>query len=258
MGNRVGTVLGCAWLLAVQMTVCAAQDRPPAGSVIAARPAWRYDPTQRCPGLEVSPKGYGAVVEFFVNTSGMPSKAYISTSSHSDTLDAAALECVGKLRFQPAAKLGEGSPMDSWQRIALKAEDPPPQAAAAAATAPGAGTAAPAAAATTSALAPAVAATAAAGGAAVVATSKAAPAAVTAAPGGAAASSGRPVEVRECTDASGKAQEPTVVQSSGNPQLDQAALTVVRSGAPYLRQAAQADAKSAPGCLHLQVRFDTP
>ena len=256
MGNRVWTVLGCALPLTVQMTVSLAQDRAPPGSVIAARPAWRYDPAQRCPGLEVSPKGYGAVVEFFVNTSGMPSKAYISTTSHSDTLDAAALECVGKLRFQPAAKLGEGSPMDSWQRIALKAEDPPPQVAAAAAAAPAAGTAtAPAA---TSAVAPAVAATAAAGGAAVAATSKAAPAAITAAGGNAAASSSPPVEVRECTDGSGKAQEPTVVQSSGNPQLDQAALTVARSGAPYLRQAAQPDGKPAPGCLHLQVRFEKP
>jgi TonB family protein len=258
MRQRIRTLIGCAFVLSVQTSMGEAQDRPPPGSVIAGRPAWRYDPAQRCPGLEVSPKGYGAVVDFFVNTSGMPSKAFISTSSHSDTLDAAALACVGKLRFQPAAKLGEGSPIDSWQRIALKAEDPPPQVPAAAAAAPAATgapaatAAAPVASATPSVIAPAAAATAAAaGGAAMAATTKAAPAAP-------AASAPRAVEVRECADASGKAQEPTVAQSSGNPQLDQAALTVARSGSAYLRQAAQGDGKAAPGCLSLTVKFATP
>ena len=89
------------------------------------------------------------------------------------------------------------------------------------------------------------------GGAAAAATTKAAP-------GATPASAGRAVEVRECADGSGKPQEPTVVQSSGNAQLDQAALTVARSGAPYLRQAAQPEGNAAPGCLHLQVRFETP
>jgi TonB family protein len=263
MRNAMRWMFGCALVLGVQATVAVAQDRPPPGSVVAARPAWRYDPAQRCPGLEVSPKGYGAVVEFFVNSSGMPSKAYISTSSHSDSLDAKALECVGKLRFQPAAKLGEGSPIDSWQRIALKAEEPPPPepSAAAAAAAPAAAAsaataAAPVAAASTAAVAPAaVAGTAALGGAAVAATSKAAPAAAAGAPVASGASNGRAVEVRQCADASGKAQEPTLVKSSGNPQLDQAALTVARSGSAYLRQAAQPDGK-ASGCLHFLVQLE--
>jgi hypothetical protein len=111
----------------------------------------------------------------------------------------------------------------------------------------------------TSAAAPAaVAATAAAGGAGLAATTKAAPAAVTAAPAASAASTSRAVEVRECADTGGKALEPTVAESSGNPQLDQAALTVARSGSAYLRQAAQGDGKAAPGCLHLTVKFEAP
>ena len=261
MRNAVRTALISGVVLAVQLDMVVAQDRPPPGSVVAARPAWRYDPAQRCPGLEVSPKGYGAVVDFFVNASGQPSKAFISTSSQSESLDAAALACVGKLRFQPAVHLGDANPVDSWQRIALKAEDPPPQPPGAApkpaaAAAPAAGTAvaaaAPAAVAATGAgVAAAGAGVAAAGaGAAVTAAS------ASSRSGSVAQAPGRAVEVRACADAGGKAQEPTVIQSSGNAQLDQAALNIARSGAAYLRQAAEPDGK--PGCMHLAVRFESP
>jgi TonB family protein len=127
MRNWARTAFIGGVLLAAQLGEAMAQDRPPPGAVMAARPAWRYDPAQRCPGLEVSARGYGAVLDFFVNTGGAPSKAFISTSSGSDSLDAAALACIGKLRFQPAVHLGDANPVESWQRIALKAEDPPPQ-----------------------------------------------------------------------------------------------------------------------------------
>jgi hypothetical protein len=64
----------------------------------------------------------------------------------------------------------------------------------------------------------------------------------------------RPVEVRACSDASGRAQEPTIVQSSGNPQLDQAALTIARSGSAYLRQAAESGGKA--GCVQIAVKLE--
>ena len=266
MRNGAQMALTCGVLLAAPLQGATAQDRPPPGSVIGARPAWRYDPAQRCPGLEVSPKGYGAVVDFFVNAAGAPSKAFISTSSKSDTLDAAALACVGKLKFQPAAHLGDGVPMESWQRLALKAEDPPPQPPAAATSgAPAAGAAAaaaPVAAAAPSAAAakPAASAAAPASLSAPVAAAAPTAAAVGAAAAGSAAGAAqpgaRPVEVRACSDASGRAQEPTLVQSSGNPQLDQAALTIARSGSAYLRQAAESGGKA--GCVQIAVKLEAP
>ena len=35
-------------------------------------------------------------------------------------MDAAALRCVTRLRFQPAARPGDAQPVDSWQRISLR------------------------------------------------------------------------------------------------------------------------------------------
>jgi len=260
MGNGGRTAFICGVLLAAQLGVATAQDRPPPGSVIGARPAWRYDPAERCPGLEVSPKGYGAVVDFYVNSAGAPSKAFISTSSRSDSLDAAALACVAKLRFQPAVHLGDANPVESWQRIALKAEDPPPQpSGAATAAAPAAGAAAAPAVAPASLSAPVAAAPSggAAAGAAVAGTAVAAAQAPASAHAAATAqSAARPVEVRACSDASGRSQEPTVVTSSGNPQLDQAALNIARSGSAYLRQAAESGGKA--GCLQIAVRVESP
>ena len=270
-GLRLG--LTCGVLLAAPLDVGTAQDRPSPGSVVAARPAWRYDPAQRCPGLEVSPKGYGAVIDFFVSAGGMPSKAFISTSSHSDSLDAAALACVQKLRFQPASRMGDGVPTESWQRIALKSEDPPPQYGAAAQPASNAAAPAPAAvtssagslAAAPAAAAPAVA-SAAAPLAATTAAAVAAPAALAAGQPPAPASpatpgqqpTGHAVETRACADGNGRVQEPSVVQSSGNPQLDQAAVNIARSGSAYLRQAAEGDGKAAPRCVHMAVKFENP
>jgi len=270
MGNGGRTAFICGVLLAAQLGVATAQDRPPPGSVIGARPAWRYDPAERCPGLEVSPKGYGAVVDFYVNSAGAPSKAFISTSSRSDSLDAAALACVAKLRFQPAVHLGDANPVESWQRIALKAEDPPPPPpGAATSAAPSAGAAAASAPVTAAAAAPGVApaslsapvAAAASGGAAAGAAVAGTAVAAAQAPASAhaaatAQSAARTVEVRACSDASGRSQEPTVVTSSGNPQLDQAALNIARSGSAYLRQAAESGGKA--GCLQIAVRVESP
>ncbi|HEX4387863.1 MAG TPA: TonB family protein [Steroidobacteraceae bacterium] len=271
MRNGVRTGVACGVLLAVQLNVGWAQDRPSPGSVVAAHPAWRYDPEQRCPGLEVSPKGYGAVVDFYVSAGGAPSKAFISTSSQSDSLDAAALTCVGKLRFQPANRMGDGVPIDSWQRIALKTEDPPPQygapakpaatAGAPAAATPTAGSVAAAPAAAAPAAASATGAAAATTAAAVLAPATAA-AAQSPAPASSSTSVAPPathaVETRACADGNGRVQEPTVVHSSGNAQLDQAAVNIARSGSAYLRQAAESDNKTAPRCVHMAVQFENP
>src|SRR5262245_35602427 len=117
IGVRTAFVGGA--LLAAQLNIGATQERPPPASIVKARPAWRYDPAQRCPGLEVSPAGYGAVIVFHVSAAGAPSQAYVGTSSNSESLDAAALACVAQLKFTPASKMGEGTPMESWQALAL-------------------------------------------------------------------------------------------------------------------------------------------
>lgn len=92
-----------------------------------------------------------------------------------------------------------------------------------------------------------------------------APAAATATPGvaaGAAASgSSGPhpaaggAEVRVCADETGKLiQDPVIIRSSGDAGLDEAALRIARSGAPYYRPAG---ATSVTGCAQLAIKFET-
>jgi TonB family protein len=59
------------------------------------------------------------VVVFWVPLSGIPSHISIKSSSGSDALDSAAVNCVSKLRFASVTQLGGGEPVDSWQQVAL-------------------------------------------------------------------------------------------------------------------------------------------
>lgn len=210
-----------------------AQDAPPANGVLLARPALAFNPIRRCPDLRVSDDG-DVVVVFKVNRAGGPSQLSIKTSSHSAELNAAALECVGKLRFQPATRIGDGEPIDSWQEIGWVWSRHAP-----ANEAARAGKAAP-------------------------------PAEVESAPGDAAqnraGASGRPpgdakghkVSVHVCADQSGQLTgDPTVVHSSGDSQLDAAAVQIAKSGAPYYRSSAH-DGRSSSGCARMTIEFDTP
>src|SRR5262249_47596766 len=153
-----------------------------------------------------------ALIVLVVGPSGVPSQPSLKTSSGSESLDTAAMSCVGKLRFLPAVRAGEGSAMASWQEIAWKwgrehfTQTPP--------------SAGPA------------------------------PVAALASRGVGAAGA----EVRVCVDESGRlTQDAVVTRSSGDPGLDQAALKIARSGAPYYRPAG---ATSLTGCAQLAIKFE--
>jgi TonB family protein len=61
--------------------------------------------------------------------------------------------------------------------------------------------------------------------------------------------------VRVCADEAGKlTQDPVITRSSGDPGLDEAALRIARSGAPYYRPAG---ATSITGCAQLAIQFET-
>ena len=96
---------------------------PPAGADLReASVAVGFDPRGRCDGLIQTDvqEPSAALVVLVVGPSGVPSQPSIKASSGSDSLDAAALSCVAKLRFLPAVRAGEGSAMASWQEIAWK------------------------------------------------------------------------------------------------------------------------------------------
>ena len=78
------------------------------------------DPLARCPDLRVADDGPLAVVVFYVDVAGNPSHASIRVSSQSEQLDAAALSCVMKLRFQPATRPGDAVAVESWQQMAWR------------------------------------------------------------------------------------------------------------------------------------------
>lgn len=219
----------CALLLGAQANMAAAQSPPAPESIVQAHPAWRFDPARRCPELRIADEGTLAVVVFHVNVSGLPSRASIKTSSGSQTLDAAAVSCVQKLRFQAATRLGDGVPIDSWQQIALRwarqpeRHDQAPQ----------------------------------------TATTPATPAIEPRAEQRAMAmESPHPhdatVEMRFCADETGKlVQDPKVTRSSGDPALDDAALRIARAGSGYYRPAITSGATPTSGCVQLAVTFET-
>jgi TonB family protein len=229
-------------------------------NVLQAHVALTYDAARRCPDLRTATAGDPAVtvVLFKVGPSGVPSEPSIRSSSGSSALDAAAMSCVTRLRFQPATSFGDGAPTSSWQQMAWKWSNPQahhdpaaaqalpaPTAAGIQASASGAGSAA----------APAAALTAA--GTAVAATTATAPAAApkpAAADSAAAASTAGEADVHVCVDASGKlAHEPTISHSSGDAGFDQAAIKIARSGSGYYRPPLL-DGRPAPGCMQLTIR----
>jgi TonB family protein len=63
------------------------------------------------------------------------------------------------------------------------------------------------------------------------------------------------VEVRVCLDEKGRlAQNPAVIQSSGDSKFDDAALQVARSGSGHYRPASGSDGKPTAGCEQLAIR----
>jgi outer membrane biosynthesis protein TonB len=61
--------------------------------------------------------------------------------------------------------------------------------------------------------------------------------------------------VRVCADETGNlTADPVVTRSSGEAALDEAAVRIARSGAPYYRPAGAA---SVSGCARLAIKFET-
>jgi len=216
------TTLTCAVLLAVQANAGAAQNIPGSASISLAHVAWRFDPIRQCPDLRIAEDG-AALVVFRVGVSGVPSRASIKSSSGSEALDTAAMNCVLKLRFQPATRAGDGVSVDSWQEIAWRwatqreqHRDPQGTASRAAGKENDAG------------MRP---------------------------------ESSPPkeakVELHVCSDVAGKlAQDPTVIRSSGDPGLDEAAVAIAKSGSGYYRPATTSGGKPVSGCAQLAIKFE--
>lgn len=189
---------------------------PPGAELREASVAVGYEAKGRCPDLIQTDvqEPSAALVVLVVGPSGVPSQPSIKTSSGSESLDSAAVSCVMKLRFLPAVRAGEGSAMASWQEIAWKWGRGH-----SAQSPPAAGTA-------------------------LAAPSNAARYVGTAAG----------AEVRVCADESGKlAADPVITRSSGDSALDEAALRIARSGAPYYRPAGAA---AVSGCVQLAIKFE--
>ena len=228
------TTLTCAVLLAVQANGGAAQNIPGSASISLAHVAWRFDPIRQCPDLRISEDG-AALIVFRVGVSGVPSRASIKSSSGSEALDTAAMNCVLRLRFQPATRAGDGVSVDSWQEIAWRwatqrEQHRDPQATA----------------------------------------SRASPqddeksiALIARKENDA---SMRPessppkeakVELHVCSDVAGKlVQDPTIIRSSGDPGLDEAAVAIAKSGSGYYRPAITSGGKPVSGCAQLAIKFE--
>ena len=183
----------------LRVDLAGAQNSPPTSSLIRAHVAPTYSVSSRCPDVRAAdPDEAGtALVVLYVGPTGVPSKVSLRSSSGSDALDNAALNCVPKLRFLPSTRLGDATAVPSWQLSAWKA--------------------APAA--RTEVSAPAV---------------VGAPAPLPGVPGassGSAAAPGNTAEVHVCVDGAGKlTQEPRLTRSSGDARFDAAALGIAKAG----------------------------
>jgi TonB family protein len=238
MNSWLSVTLTCA-VLAARADISAAQTRPIPDNPPLAQTSLAFNPKTRCPDLRIADEGTLAVVVFWVPRSGIPSQITIKSSSGSNALDSAAVSCVSKLRFAPVTRLGDGEPLDSWQQIAWRwAErgNPDPDRAGMAAQSP---------------------LSAAAGQAAEP---------VAAAPNPIAAerrqndSRGHPdsVTVHVCVDETGKLkQAPTIVHSSGNAGLDEAAVKIAASGSAYYRPGTSSVGVPMSGCAQLAIKFET-
>ncbi len=231
-------------LCALPLSAAAQSEAAPPASARAAHLALIANFSARCPELKRADaeEEAVAVVVFRVGVTGLPTQASIRSSSHSESLDAAATSCVMKLRFQPATSPGSGEPVVSWQQIALRWLRPSNHAADSGITATTASTSATA---PTSALAST-------GPLAAV------PAAAPAVPGAQAARAvDTRVDVRVCVDGSGRlAQPPAVMRSSGDAQFDAAALRIAQSGSGSYHATTGAGPASASPCLPLILSIE--
>jgi len=229
MSERGGVMLASVLLLCGGRAP--AQSAPPATpeSVAPARLALGFNPLRRCPDLRIARAEDRdiALVLFLVGPSGVPAHASVAASSGSQQLDAAAVSCVLKLRFQPAVRPGDGMPVESWRQLAWKWASSAARQGDPAAAAPPAAVAAPS-------------------------------------PGGDAGQHrerSRPdsrAEVQVCVDESGRLTgEPTLTLASGDPQFDEAAVNIAKSGSGLYR-AGTADGKPAAGCVRLAIGRSVP
>jgi TonB family protein len=229
------TTLTCAVLLAVQANAGAAQNIPGSAGISLAHVAWRSDPIRQCPDLRIA-EDAAAMVVFLVGVSGVPSRASIKSSSGSEALDTAAMNCVLKLRFQPATRAGDGVAVDSWQEIAWRwatqrEQHRDPQ---------GTGSRASPQDDQKSTIA--------------LAATKENDASIR--PESSPPKEAK-VELHVCSDVAGKlAQDPTVIRSSGDPGLDEAAVAIAKSGSGYYRPATTLGGKPVSGCAQLAIKFE--
>jgi TonB family protein len=214
-----------AWALALLVSLGAAVTGTAAtAGTLTAHPAVRYDPKERCPELRVADEGDIAVTVFMVNAYGTPSRASVRSPSGVAGLDAAALACVMKLKFQPATSPGDAQPVESWQQLGLRYASPARTNAVSAPAVAG----------------PPVAATAAVAGAAAAAAGTPAGNRVTA--------------VHVCVDAAGAlTQDPHVTRSSGDVALDAAAVKAARLGSAYYHPAG---VQGLSGCAEVSITFE--
>jgi TonB family protein len=213
-------VLSTVTLAGVLRPLKADPVTPGSSPVFPAHLAWRVDPLARCPDLRVADDGPLAVVVFSVDEVGRPSHPSIKVSSHSEQLDAAAISCVMKLRFQPATRPGDAVAVESWQQMAWRWAVP--------ATPP-----------------------------AVAVLPAAALAATSPPPVNAPAQEGA-ATIRVCTDEAGQlTQPPTVLRSSGDATLDAAALKIAKAGSGSYRPGTTVNGKPLSGCAQVTIRFET-
>jgi TonB family protein len=227
------TTLTCAALLAAQASIAAAQNMPGPANILQARVAWTFDPIRRCPDLRIAEDGAVAVVVFLVSPGGVPSGASIKSSSGSEALDAAAMNCVLKLRFQPATRIGDGVPVDSWQAIALRwvsqrEQHRGPQGIPSRASSQDEQNSI-----------------------ALIGPKE------NDANGNPESSHPKEVGVRVCSDVAGKlVQDPTIIHSSGDSGLDEAAVKIAKSGSGYYRPATTLGGNPVSGCAQLEIKFE--
>jgi TonB family protein len=222
-------------LLAIHSSITVAQGIPAPPAVTLAHVAWRPDQLRQCPDLRIAADG-ATVVLFQVGVSGVPSRASLKSSSGSQALDTAAVNCVLKLKFQPATRAGDGVPIESWQELAWRWATQREQHGGTQGTA---GRAAPASDANSS---------------TPIATNK-----IGASVGPESAAPRKlEVELHVCSDVAGKlVQEPAVVRSSGDPGIDEAAVAIVKSGSGYYRPATALGGQPVSGCAQVAISFTT-
>ncbi|HEY1725537.1 MAG TPA: TonB family protein [Steroidobacteraceae bacterium] len=219
--------------LGVRADISAAQTQPVPDNPIPAQTSLGINLKTRCPDLRIADEGVIAVIVFWLPAGGGASHISIKSSSGSSALDSAAIRCVSRLRFASATRLGDGEPIDSWQQIAFRWAEQGNASDTRAGTSqnPLSG-----------------------------ASRTSEP--IAGAPPGAARDEigGQPnsVIVHVCVDAAGKLkQDPTIVHSSGNASLDQAAIRIAASGSPYYRPDTWLNGAPVSGCAQLAIKFDT-